>query len=196
MIKRIMCLLTVFALVISILAITGSQSEARKKTKKIKKKLVMSRFEILSPAFKDGASIPVRFAAFDVDNGEELSVPLFWRNAPKGAASFALTMVDVSANNFVHWMVANIPASTRSLKEGASGDLPEGVSEYENGMGDIGYAGPQPPAGSGVHKYVITVYALNQASIQIDDYADLSRFNAAIDGKVLARASITGTFTR
>ena len=129
--------------------------------------------------------------------GSNVSVPLTWSEPPQGTQSFALTMLDPHpvANNWIHWMVIDIPAETRKLEEGASGkQMPEGTRELTNSFGNIGYGGPQPPSGTGEHPYVCTLYALNTDSLDLDRSVSLAEFEEAIQGKVLDKAEHTGVF--
>ncbi len=92
-------------------------------------------------------------------------------------------------------MVINIPPEVSSIGEGASGkNMPAGAIELRNSFGDVGYGGPQPPKGTGKHQYVITVYALREARIDLKSDASLTDFLNAINGKTLGQASITGLF--
>ncbi len=151
---------------------------------------------VTSTAFQDNGPIPEKYARQGA-GGDNVSIPLWWTDAPEGAKSFAFAMVDTSARNWVHWLVINIPVKTTSIIEGASGkSMPEGSKELTNTFGEIGYGGPQPPPSSGVHDYVTTIYALNVAGLDLPQQISYDDFLQALDGKVLAKASITGTFSR
>src|SRR5215467_14453266 len=70
---------------------------------------------------------------FGVPGGEDRSPHLRWHGAPADTTSFAITVLDPDAptgSGFWHWAVANIPATTRELPEGAgdpsSEQLPAG----------------------------------------------------------------------
>jgi len=107
--------------------------------------------QITSSAFQDGDKIPLKYVMPGA-GGQNFSVPLNWSGAPAGTRSFALTMVDPHpvANNWVHWLVIDLPQDTTSLPEGASGGkMPKGAVELKNSFGETGYGGPQPPRGSG-----------------------------------------------
>lgn len=154
--------------------------------------------EIASPAFKDGGWLPQKYTMPGA-GGDNISIPLSWKGAPQGTKSFALSMVDLHpvANSWVHWLAVNIPASALSLPEGASGKkMPSGSAELENSFGDIGYGGPQPPRGTGDHPYIITIYALNAEKLNLGASTYLSQFRKALEGKVLASATITGKYSR
>lgn len=155
-----------------------------------------SAMYLASPAFKNGTAIPERYAK-PAAGGRNISIPLKWGGAPLGTKSFALSIVDHHpvAAMWVHWVVINIPARVRSFPEGSSGRLmPTGSVELVNSFGDVGYGGPQPPAGSGPHPYVVTVYALNVERLDLAPHTTLEGFKEALKGKTLGKASITGYF--
>jgi Raf kinase inhibitor-like YbhB/YbcL family protein len=154
------------------------------------------KMEITSPAFKDGGTIPTKFTMPGV-GGSNVSIPLAWKNAPEGTKSFALSIVDPHpvANNWVHWLVVNIPADADSIPEKASrARMPSGAVELKNSFGDVGYGGPQPPKRSGRHPYVVTIYALSTDKVDTGGKSSLSVFQEAIKGKVIAEAKITGYY--
>lgn len=152
--------------------------------------------ELSSSAFKNRERIPTPYTMPRV-GGKNISIPLSWKNPPQGVKSFALSIVDPHpvANNWVHWLVVNIPAGVDSLAEGASGrSMPPGAAELKNSFGKKGYGGPQPPKGSGDHPYVTTLYALSVEALDLNENTNLSEFKKALEGKILAEASITGMF--
>jgi len=154
--------------------------------------------EITSTAFKDGEKIPIQYVMPGA-GGKNISVPLSWKTVPPGTKSFALSMVDPHpvAQNWVHWLVINIPANATSLEEGASGKkMPPGSVELKNSFGDIGYGGPQPPKGTGDHPYVFILYALKVEKLDVGASTSLSTFKKALEGKTLGSATITGKYGR
>jgi hypothetical protein len=156
------------------------------------------RMEILSSAFKDGERIPIQYVMPGA-GGNNISIPLAWKNIPAGTKSFCLSIVDPHpvAQNWVHWLVINIPAQVTSIEEGASKKkMPRGSIELKNSWGEIGYGGPQPPKGTGDHPYVVTLYALNMEKVDLGVNTTLSAFKKAIEGKGIGSASITGKYGR
>ena len=154
--------------------------------------------EITSTAFKDGEKIPIQYAMPGA-GGKNISVPLSWKTVPPGTKSFALSMVDPHpvAQNWVHWLVIDIPANATSLEEGASKKkMPPGSVELKNSFGDIGYGGPQPPKGTGDHPYVFTLYALKVGKLDLGANTSLSAFKKALEGKTLESVTITGKYGR
>jgi hypothetical protein len=74
--------------------------------------------------------------------------------------------------------------------------MPQGSKELDNSFGWNGYGGPQPPKGSGPHKYEITLYALNVEGFDLDKHTSLKTFQKAIEGKIIATAKTVGLFER
>ena len=154
--------------------------------------------EIQSSAFQDGGKIPLQYVMVAA-GGKNISIPLTWKNVPPGTKSFALSVVDPHpvAQNWVHWMVINIPANITSIEEGASGKkMPSGAKELNSSFGQPGYGGPQPPKGSGEHPYVVTLYALNAEKLDLGMNTSLAAFQKALEGKVIQSCSVTGKYER
>ena len=161
-------------------------------------------FELKSPDIVEGNPIDMKhvYNAFGCTGGN-LSPELIWTDPPAGTKSFAVLAHDPDAPTggagFWHWLVVDIPADARGLKQGAgdsSGkNLPAGAQQIETDFGEKAYGGPCPPPGA-PHRYVFTVYAL-----KIDKLGDAAKGRTAIAGftinaNTLAKASITGLFGR
>lgn len=154
--------------------------------------------EITSPAFTDKGTIPLKYVMPGA-GGKNVSLPLSWSDVPAGTKSLVLAIVDPHpvANNWVHWLVINIPPETNGLPEGASrSSMPAGAVELKNSFGETGYGGPQPPKGSGDHPYVVTLYALSVPKLELSGHTSFAALKKALDGKILATATITGMFGR
>ena len=72
--------------------------------------------------------------------------------------------------------------------------MPPGALEFRNSFGDMGYGGPQPPRGSGVHIYEITVYALSLEAVSLGPYATLEELLEEIRPHIVTTAVTSGTF--
>ena len=149
-------------------------------------------FEISSPAFANGQPIPADFSC----NGSDISPALAWTEPPAGTQSFALILddPDASAGTWVHWVVFNIPASTRDLKPGTPTDpqLIDGSLQGKTSAGSNGYHGPCPP--SGTHRYFFKLYALD-SMLSLSADTDKKGLLAAMEGHILANAELMGTFS-
>jgi Raf kinase inhibitor-like YbhB/YbcL family protein len=152
---------------------------------------VTMAFEITSPAFAKGESIPSDFSC----DGRDISPALTWTEPPAGTQSFALIMDDPDApmGTWVHWVLYNIPASTRNLTEGTPTDpkLSDGSLQGKTSAGSTGYHGPCPP--SGTHHYFFKLYALD-TMLSLSAKADKKELLAAMEGHILANAELMGTF--
>ncbi len=159
------------------------------------------KFSISSRNFASGRYIPAKHATLKVPGGKNISPALNWSNPPAGTKSFVITCVDTNpiAKRWVHWMVVNIPRDSRGIPEGASlSKMPKGAVELANSFGDDGWGGPQPPRGSGLHRYVFSIYALNISTLPVRQGDSLSerQLLALLKGHVLGRAVLFGLFQR
>jgi Raf kinase inhibitor-like YbhB/YbcL family protein len=157
-------------------------------------------FKLTSSAFADGKSISTKYANTGVTGGKNISPPLAWVNTPARTKSFALACVDRHpiAGNWVHWLVIDIPKEATSIAEGASKskNMPKRSKELVNSFGTGGWGGPQPPPGSGSHKYEFILYALNVDALGLSANTSLTTFNKATEGKVIASARLVGVYER
>lgn len=148
-------------------------------------------FEISSPAFANGEAIPVDFSC----DGNDASPVLTWTEPPAGTQSFAIIMNDPDApmGTWVHWVVYNIPASTRELEENmpAIPELSNGIMQGYTSAKTTGYHGPCPP--SGTHRYFFELYALD-TMLSLSAKADRKQLLAAMEGHILGNAELMGTF--
>jgi Raf kinase inhibitor-like YbhB/YbcL family protein len=152
---------------------------------------------LTSSAFHDKGDIPSRYTC----DGDDNSPPLAWDDVPNGTKSFALIVDDPDAPDpaapkmvYVHWVLYDIPASVRSLPEGATAKtLPPGARQGKNDFGKSDYGGPCPPIGR--HRYFHKLYALDTS---LGDRGQLSKNEllAAIKDHVLAESQLVGTYER
>ena len=114
----------------------------------------------------DGAPMPAAHV-YTRCGGGNVSPQLAWRGAPAATKSFVVTMIDFSVppNDWSHWIVVDLPAGVASLARGAA--PPAGAHGVTSDLGDAVYDGPCPPAGSGVHRYEITVWAMPLATTRV-----------------------------
>lgn len=144
---------------------------------------------LTSTAFAQGQSIPAKYTC----DGQDISPPLHWSDAPAGAQSLALIMddPDAPAGVWVHWVLFNLPASLHDLPEKAA--LPGGSLEGKNSWGRVGYGGPCPPRGS--HRYFFKLYTLD-TKLNLSRGASKEQLLAAMEGHILAQAELMGTYSR
>jgi Raf kinase inhibitor-like YbhB/YbcL family protein len=148
-----------------------------------------------SSAFAPGAPIPDEHAKDHAD----ASPPLSWSDVPAGAKSLALICDDPDApkKTWVHWVIFNLPPKLSGLPEGVRpGDRPSvGGLQGKNDYGDVGWGGPQPPKGHGVHHYSFRLSALDTV-LDVKAGAAKAEVEAAMRGHVLAEAKTMGTYRR
>lgn len=106
-----------------------------------------------SPAFDAGGLLDPEFTC----DGLNVPPPLVIAGTPAGAAELAITMVDRTADGFVHWVVSGLPASTTQIEAGV---IPPDAVTAKTDSGVDGWDGPCPPEGDEPHEYVFSVYAL------------------------------------
>ncbi|MGD2103984.1 MAG: YbhB/YbcL family Raf kinase inhibitor-like protein [Anaerolineae bacterium] len=151
-------------------------------------------FQLTSPAFAQGETIPQRYTC----DGQDISPPLSWTAPPEGTQSLALIMDDPDApvGTWVHWVLFNVPVDKRSLSEAvpAKDQLPDGSLHGKNSWRRLEYGGPCPPSG-GAHRYVFTLYALD-TSLDVPAGADKRAVLKALEGHVLAETQLTGEYAR
>lgn len=146
-------------------------------------------FALSSTAFIDGGFIGEKYT-YKMGrqcSGENFSPPLEWKDAPAGTQSLLLTVIDPDGGNWVHWLLANIPADLTSLAEEVGGPA-VGVAG-RNDFGDLGYGGPCPP--SGTHHYVFTLYALD-TTLEVRPGVTFKSISPLFKEHVLAKAVFTG----
>jgi Raf kinase inhibitor-like YbhB/YbcL family protein len=151
---------------------------------------------ITSPAFKQGGKIPAAYTC----EGDDLSPPLSFEGAPKGAKSLALVIDDPDAPDpkapkrvWVHWVLFNLPPDANGIGEnGSAKGLPAGAVQGVNDFQNRTYNGPCPPIGR--HRYFLKLYALDvMLPAKPLNKAELER---AIEGHVLGKAELMATFQK
>ena len=137
--------------------------------------------------------------------GDNISPSLKWTGAPSDTKSFAINLYDPDAptgSGFWHWVVFNIPPSVTSLPKDA-GDvkknlMPAGVIQSRTDFGVDGYGGMCPPQGAPPHRYILTVYAVDEDKLQ---FAKDDQVSAAVVGFELhfhskAKGTLNWTYSR
>jgi Raf kinase inhibitor-like YbhB/YbcL family protein len=156
--------------------------------------------KVYCTALLSGKYLPNRFMHTAIPSGQSHSIPFSWGEIPQGTKSFAISFVEEVAGGSgnVHWLVVNLPASTRRMQEGASGirsKTPVGAVEIRNSFGNTGYTGPRPLAGTGSHCYLLTVYALNAPELRIGPLSTFMEFLNEVKGNILETATLMTYFT-
>jgi Raf kinase inhibitor-like YbhB/YbcL family protein len=153
-------------------------------------------FTIASAAFSNGQPIPSKHTV----DGPDVSPPLQWTSPPANTKALVLIGEDPDAfgRTWVHWVLYDIPPATTNLPEA----LPRGdvvLGSAKQGQTDFtgrepGYWGPALPPGY-THRYFFRLYAVDQLA-GLPARATKAQVMEAIQGHVLARAEIMGTYRR
>jgi Raf kinase inhibitor-like YbhB/YbcL family protein len=144
--------------------------------------------DVTSSAFSEGQSIPEKYTC----DGQNVSPPIKWSGASEKTKSIAIICEDPDApsGTFSHWVLYDLPGSTKELAEGSSGGGKEGV----NGFGKKGYGGPCPPPGP-AHGYFFRIYALDTESLS-NAGSSKENITAAMQGHILAQRQLMGRYKR
>lgn len=161
-------------------------------------------FTITSPAFKDNDILDRKHAAKGGPrkcDGENISPPLQWSNAPAKTKSFAIVVHDSVGGHGLgidHWIAYGIPASTTSFAEGAVNKPPHD-GNYVGGKNRIGkpfYFGPCPDVGDNPHHYEFMIIATDLAPDALQPGLDKQGLIKATEGHRLGATSIVGRYAR
>jgi Raf kinase inhibitor-like YbhB/YbcL family protein len=120
---------------------------------------------------------------------------------------------------FYHWALVDLPPATPGIERGAHSNGvvargkpgPQAPREGRHGINDYtmwfqgdadmggdyyGYDGPCPPWNDELpHRYVFTLYALDVPALSLPDKFTGAQARQAMDGHILAQASVTGRYT-
>jgi len=152
---------------------------------------------VSSTAFKDGGTIPAKYA---YDTGD-VSPPLTWTAGPAGTQSYVVIMEDIDWEKETKrppdprlWILFNIPANVLSLPEGLPKQekLDNGALHGKNCYAEDYYAGPRPSLGI-THRYKFTVYALDKL-LDLPAGSSADQVLAAMQGHIIAQGELIGKY--
>jgi Raf kinase inhibitor-like YbhB/YbcL family protein len=196
-------------------------------------------------SIKQDAMIPNKFAFCQpAEQGHagpapDISPPISWTKGPKGTLSYAVILSDTDSpkenrdkmnkegmtvpsttarQTFYHWVVVDIPADVRKLKEGAGSTarVPHGKAASTTTVGVpglnmftmafatndglkgkyFGYDGPCPPWNDeNVHHYHFNVYALSVKSLGLPAEFDGPAAVDAMKDKILAQGKFDANYS-
>jgi len=157
-----------------------------------------TKMTIRSSAFESGKPIPRKHTG----EGKNTSPPLAWSNLPEGTKTLALICDDPDAprrDPWVHWVIYNIPATETGLAEGippsATLTRPAGALQGMNSRPTVGYRGPMPPPGHGVHHYHFKLYAID-ATLNVKSGLTKTGLLDAMKDHIVGRTELVGTYER
>ena len=146
----------------------------------------------MSPAFEHEGKIPSKYTC----DGENISPPLTVSDVPPETKSLALIMDDPDVPKHLrsdgmwdHWVVFNIPASMRDIKEG---NEPDGIHGIGTG-GNMNYFGPCPPDRE--HRYFFKLYALD-TELDLPEKATKQQLEKAMENHIIEKTELMGKYER
>jgi Raf kinase inhibitor-like YbhB/YbcL family protein len=152
-----------------------------------------------SLAFKPYFPIPRMYT----QDGSNVSPPLDWNGVPSDAKELMLICEDPDAPRrepVVHWIMYRIPPQMQELPEGigqvAEPAMLTGARQSHNYEGTLGYIGPKPPVGHGVHHYHFQLFAMDQPLMTSSIVPDKEELAKAMSGHILAQGELVGTYER
>lgn len=147
-------------------------------------------FTLSSPAFVNNAFIPAQYTC----DGDNISPPLTWSEAPEGTVEFALLFEDPDApgGTLVQWILFGIPADADGAEEGKP---PPGALGGKNDYGRNDWSGPCPPVGK-PHRFIFTLLALGEPSGLAEGASPRDDLPYALSGKVLGQTQLTVRYAR
>jgi Raf kinase inhibitor-like YbhB/YbcL family protein len=148
-----------------------------------------------SSAFSEGAMIPRRFTC----DGEDLSPPLEWSDAPADTRSFVLLCEDPDApsGTWRHWAAYDIPPAQAALSPGDAGRAER--LRFKQAISDFarrGYGGPCPPHGHGLHHYHFRLLALAVDRLALGSKPTCQDVEREAGKHILAEAVLIGVYER
>ncbi|MFT5702721.1 MAG: Raf kinase inhibitor-like YbhB/YbcL family protein [Rickettsiales bacterium] len=165
---------------------------------------------ISSPDFKQGETIPKNnvFNGFGC-TGSNIFPRIEIKDIPLDAKSLAVTIYDPDAptgSGWWHFIAYNIPTRTSSAILGNNNinhikidnikDFVDGTSFGRNDYGTFDYGGPCPPKNHGVHRYVLTAYALGTERISLPGNSPAAMIGYNINANMIEKAAITSFYKR
>src|SRR5690554_145091 len=195
---------------------------------------------IRSDSFDHGGPLAAEFALGTPDGfGGNRNPHLAWDGVPEGTRSFALLCVDPDAptvaemvgaegveipvhqprTDFVHWVMADIPATLREIAAGSASDGvtkggkqdPAGPQGSRQGLNDYtgwfagdadmggdwyGYDGPYPPGNDlRLHRYIFRLFALDVERLELPGRFAAADVYRAMHGRVLAETATYASYT-
>jgi Raf kinase inhibitor-like YbhB/YbcL family protein len=150
---------------------------------------------LTSTAFSDRTAIPRQHTC----DGQDLSPPLTWSDAPAKARSFVLLCddPDAPAGTWHHWAAYDIPANRTALTADAARHAdPDGFKQAINDFQQAGYGGPCPPHRHGPHHYHFRILALSIDRLAVPKKAACRDIEREARKHVLAEADLVGVYER
>lgn len=95
---------------------------------------------------------------------------------------------DAVSGDFLHWLMWDIPPSTDTI---AVSGAPVGAVQGNNDSGKPGYMGPCPPTGTGTHRYIFELFALD-TTLSLERGSGRDQVTQAMASHVVEQTALTG----
>ena len=143
---------------------------------------------IIKTAFGNREKIPTKYTC----DGENVNPPIEISEVPAGTKSLALVFDDPDApvGIWVHWILFNIPADVKSIKENS---VPAEARQGINDSKSLKYRGPCPP--SGIHRYFLRIYALD-CKLDLAEGSTKLDIERAMQGHIIEKNELFGVYER
>lgn len=151
--------------------------------------------ELRSSRFRNRTTIPRRYTC----DGENVSPPLQWGDAPASTRSFVLLCddPDAPAGIWHHWAAYDIAADQTELAEDAARQpAGKGFAQAINDFRQVGYGGPCPPHQHGIHHYHFRLLALSVDHLRVGVKASCREIDREARKHVIAEAILIGLYQR
>lgn len=150
------------------------------------------KLQLSSASFPADGVIPRKYSG--VGRGENVSPELSWSGAPANTAQYLLIMDDPDVplqHPVIHFAALFGPDITHFAEGALTADNPA-LRCIPGAFGRLGYHGPRPLRGHGPHRYIFTLYALDQAIPADQPLPNLEAVLPLVRGHVLARGRLVG----
>jgi phosphatidylethanolamine-binding protein (PEBP) family uncharacterized protein len=145
-----------------------------------------------SSAFSNNGTLPAKYTC----DGQSISPPIAWKNAPTGTKSYAVIMhhIPPTGDKHVYMLVYNIPSTTSALAEKTANVGLFGINTVN---GKTEYS-PPCSQGPGAKQYIMTVYALSAEPVLsvVQSKVTMDILLAAINKTTLGKAVMNVNYTR
>lgn len=140
----------------------------------------------ITTAFAEQEDIPVAYTCM----GANISPPLTIDDVPAGSRTLVLVLEDADASPvpWIHWLVFNMPATTRGVEEGHT---PAGGIEGLANNHSFGYEGPCPKYFRGIHHYRLRLFAVD-ILLDLPAASAWESVEGAMEGHILGQTEVTG----
>jgi Raf kinase inhibitor-like YbhB/YbcL family protein len=149
-----------------------------------------TKLQLTSTAFALNENIPIQYTC----KGDNINPPLNITDIPSDTKSMSLIMhdPDTPIGDYLHWIMWDIQPSIQSV---AANSLPVGAVQGLNDSHSNQYIGPCPPKGTGTHRYIFELYALDTTLNLKPDDTSRAQLEEAMKDHILEKTALIGLLT-